>query len=379
MISTSDLEVLMQRPPKPGSPVLSVYLGIDPSRGDNFNRAFEIVLKDMLRDVRQEQRDKDKREEFERDSGRLRRFLEEYREPARGLVVFCDDSEEFFWVREFRIRIRDGLWWHDIPYVRPLIEILDEHERYGLVLTDREHARLFTVFVGEIEEHREAFAKADVTHIKTSGTDHLRSQMNIQRKADEHAHWHLKRVATLMSRFARVYEFDRLILAGTVEATSELGGLLPKALRTRVVRELSLPVEASEKQVLEETLKIEQEVERAQETELVERLITAGSKRNRALLGLDDMLLALQEWRIWELVYADGYAPRGGECTNCRALSSSEADPCPYCGKAVRAVNDLVKLASERVLDINGKVEQVHGAAARRLEEVGSIGVLLRF
>lgn len=378
MISKNDLEDLMLREAKPDSHVLSVYLDTDQSRSDNLNRAFQVVLKNMLRDLG-ELLDKDQLQEFRRDAEPALRFLEDYREPARGLVIFCDESEDFVWIRPLKVRVRNGVWWNDTPYLRPLFEIFDEHERYGVILTDRQHARLFTIFLGEIEEQREVFAKADVTHIKTSGTDHLRSQMNIQRKADEHAYWHLGRVAALMSRRANIHEFDRLILAGTVEATSELGGLLPKRLRTRIVGKISLPVDASEAQVLEETLKIEREVERMRETDLVEQLITAAKKREKAVLGLDETLLALQELRVWQLVYADEFTLRGSQCTNCGALSDRETGPCAYCGKAARALNDLIEFAATRVVEMHGKVEQVRGSAAARLQEVGSIGALLRF
>jgi peptide chain release factor subunit 1 len=276
--------------------------------------------------------------------------------------------------------VRNGLWWRDTPYARPLIEILDEHERYGVILTDREHARLFTVFLGEIEEHLDVFASADVTHIKTTGTDHMRSQMNIERKGDLHARWHLKRVAELMSKVASIYQFDRLILGGTIEAVSELQGLLPKALRTRVVARISLPVDAGESQVLAETSKVEQDVERKREAELVESLITAAAKQKKAARGLDDTLLALQEYRIWELVYADGFAPSGSQCTNCGSLLSKATEPCGYCGQAVRPISDLMQLAAARVLDMEGKVEQVGGdAGARMKKEAGSVGALLRF
>src|SRR6267378_2642895 len=263
MISKRDLESLMQREARPGSPVLSIYLDTDQSQAINVNRGFEVVLKNILRDVKNQQSlDKHQRSEFEADAERVRNFVENFREPQRGLVIFCDDSEDFFRVHEFKVPIRNGAWWRDTPYIRPLLEIMDENERYGVVLTDRQEARLFTVFLGEIEEHREAFAARDVTHIKTSGTDHIRSQMHIQRKADEHAHAHLKHVAGLMSRLSSLHEFDRLILAGTIEATSELYGLLPKALRARVAGKLTLPVATNEAEVLEASLKIEEEIER---------------------------------------------------------------------------------------------------------------------
>jgi peptide chain release factor subunit 1 len=378
MISRDDLENLMRREPRPGSPVLSLYLNTDLSLAANINRAFEVVLKDLLREI-EGRLDKGERKEFAADAGQVIRFVENYREPERGLVIFADASDDFFWVRELRVSVRDGAWLNEMPYLRPLIEMLDEHERYGVVLTDRKKARLLTIYLGEIEEHKEAFARADVTHIKSSGMDHLLSQMNIERKGDEHAHWHLKRVAELMSRLARTYEFERLILAGTVEATSELSGLLPKGLRARVVRKISLAVEASEKELLEATLKIEEEIEREHEARIVEELITAAGKQEQAVLGLDRTLEALREQRAWQLVYRDGFAASGTECTNCGALSVSENESCTYCGKAVREVNDLVERAGTRMMVMHGHVEHVRGAAATRLQEVGSIGAFLRY
>ena len=44
--------------------------------------------------------------------------------------------------------------------------------------------------------------------------------------SDDFKTWHFKHVVEMLSRLARVHEFDRLILAGTTEATSELSGLL---------------------------------------------------------------------------------------------------------------------------------------------------------
>jgi len=297
----------------------------------------------------------------------------------RGLVIFCDQSEDLFQHIELNVRVRSVARWDETPYVRPLVELLDEYERYCVALADRERARLFTIYLGEIEEHRETEASADVRHIKSSGLDHLRSQMNIERKADEHAHWHFKHVVEWLSWLARKYEFDRLVLAGTDEATSHISALLPTRLQPRVVRRMNMPLDVSDAYVLEETLKVEQEVEREREQELVRELLEAAPKHDRAVVKLGATLRAIDEWRVMHLVYADGFTPPGGECVNCGALYAEKKDACDYCGRAVREVGDLIDRADARVLEMSGKVEEVFGDAATRLRREGSIGALLRW
>jgi peptide chain release factor subunit 1 len=380
MISKQDLENLLERPGQPGSPVLSVYLDVDQSRAANLNRGFETALKSMLRSIEQQLAAERERAEFAADAERLLRFASDYQPRARSLVIFCDASQDFFWVWELHAPVRNDARWGGAPYVRPLLEALDEFERYGVILADRAQARLFTVFLGEVEEHREVFAPANVRHIRTTGTDHLWSQLHFQRKADEHARWHLKHIAELMDRLASVYAFDHLVLAGPIEVTSELYSLLPKRLRSRIAGSLALPIKASEPQVLEATLKIEQEVEQATKTRLVEGLITAAAKNEQAVTGLDAILMSLQQGRIWRLVYANGFARRGGQCTTCAALFVEDRNVCAYCGAAVASVDDIVARVAERVAEMSGKVEPVRGTAADRLKGAGGgIGAFLRF
>jgi hypothetical protein len=111
--------------------------------------------------------------------------------------------------------------------------------------------------------------------------------------------------------------------------------------------------------------------------ELVEALITAAEKHDRAVLKLNKTVKAIQEWRVWQLVYADGFAPHGSQCVNCGALYAERKESCDYCGKAVEPVSDFVERAAARVFDMEGKVEQVRGPAAERLQEVGSVGAFL--
>ena len=46
---------------------------------------------------------------------------------------------------------RDELTFGPVPHLAPLIDIVEEYERYAVALVDKESARLFTVFMAEIE------------------------------------------------------------------------------------------------------------------------------------------------------------------------------------------------------------------------------------
>jgi peptide subunit release factor 1 (eRF1) len=174
------------------------------------------------------------------------------------------------------------------------------------------------------------------------------------------------------------YGLDRLILSGSPEATGELQSLLSKRVRSRVVERVALPVNASAHEVLQETLRVERRIEREFESRLVEELISSDGHQPVAL-GLERTILALCEERIWRLVYAAGFDPKGGCCKNCDMLSAEAESRCDYCGGAVQPIGDLMEQIAERVLEQDGKVEQVRGNAAALLQSVGSIGAFLRF
>jgi peptide subunit release factor 1 (eRF1) len=308
----------------------------------------------------------------------VRRHVADLEPRGKGVIAFSDRSENFFWVREIKVNLRNRARWNETPYLAPLLEIIDDHERYGVVLLDKERGRLFTVFIGEIEEHHDAMAPAPVRRYKASGTDHLLSESRFQHKADAHVHWHAKHVAELLDKLVDQYSFDRLLLGGPVEATSELEHLLSKRVRNRVVGRLSVPIKASAQEVLEAALDAEQRIARQLETQIVEQLIV-GDAHHPSALGLAAAVRALAEQRVCRLIYADGFAPVGGQCSNCGMLFTRTAGACDYCGAPVKAADDFLESIVEKVLLQNGKVEKVAGDAAARLKQVGWIGAVLRF
>jgi peptide subunit release factor 1 (eRF1) len=378
MISLSEIHALIDRPRDPASPVLSLYLNVDTSDAANLNRGFETRAKTLLAEL-EAQVNEEHAEEMAQDATRAMSFVAGYTPSAKGLVIFCDRSKDFFWTQELQTPLLSQAYYDETAYVRPLLEQLDEYERYGVILADRGQARLFSVFMGAIDEYPLAPVNPGSRRIKSTGSDHGWSQMNIQRKTDVHTHRHLKHVAQEAVQLTNRERFDRLVLAGPGQVTTQLQRLLPKRLQTRVVASIPMQSTATPSEVLSKTQELELQVERKREAEMVEELITTAAKDEGAVTGVDRTVEAVQEGRLWQLIYANGFSARGRVCRECGALTMHERPSCPFCKGPLEVANDMVDLAARRTFELGGRIEQVKGAAADRLTEAGGIGGLLRF
>ena len=114
MISKADIKEIRERKAVPDSPVLSVYLDVEQSKASNLNRHFEVPLKDMLRSV-EAQLDKKQLKSFSADAERVQQFVSSFEPKGKGLIIFCDDSENFWWASGINASVRNNVRWSDTP------------------------------------------------------------------------------------------------------------------------------------------------------------------------------------------------------------------------------------------------------------------------
>jgi len=378
MLSRTEVESLVQREPVSGSPVLSLYLDVDQSKAINLHRKFQAACHDMLRSIAARLQGAEL-EEFQADAARVQEHVFCIEPSGRGVIVFADDSRGFFWSRAVQVPLRNNARWSDTPYVKPLLALMDDYERYGIVLADKRRGRLFTVFMGEIVEHEDFLAPLPVRRIKAPGMDQMFSEHRFQNRAETHTHLHLKNVAESLDRLVDRYGFDRILIGGPVESTSELQQLVSKRVRGRLVDRISLPVTANIARVLEEALQTGERVERQMEERIVDDLIAGNDGHHPFTLGLERTVRALCEERIWRMIYAQGFTPSGGQCLNCGMLFAAPNGACQYCGAAIKPTEDLLERMVERAVEQDSRLEEVSGSAAARLQQAGSIGAILRF
>jgi peptide chain release factor subunit 1 len=376
-ITAKDLEELKESRTGAGR-VLSVYLDVDQSNAANLNRRFVGAFESRIQLIGRRFEEEYEQSDFTRCVDDIRKLLSTYEPHRRSLVIFARSTGPI-WFREVNVDVGTNVHWGTMPYLHPLVEALDEFEPYIVALTDRAHARIFTVRLGTIEKQAEIYALGTVRHVKASGTDHLYSQSHIQRKADETILAHLKCVVEVIEHLRTVNPTARVVLAGNAEAVSKLFRLMPKMLRGRVAGSAVMPGNAREGEILESTLALARRAERVQELEKVDRLLTTSAKGDKAVVTMPLTLQAFNEDRVRELVYAEGFSATGGICDTCHVMFPSDDMNCEICGIPVKSADDLIENSIAAALAAGAAVEQVRGPAAAKLRNAGGIGAFLRF
>lgn len=373
MIRHRDIEQLQKLSQAPGN-TLTVYLDVDQSKPANRKRGFEIQLRDMLKQlISQHPGD----EELAATAQEVEEIVKRVEPTGKTLVLFRHRRLGFTFRNVLKLALPPAAYWTRGAVLRPLVEVLDEYERYALVLVDSQRARLFTAFLGEIEEHKDLIAFIPPRPDSPSA-DKLRSQSRMERHHDESVSAHVRTVAKELSRLVDELEVDRLVLGGNTEVANALARALPKRLQGRLVEILPIPINATHEEILQRTAEVQERLERVAELELVRDLLREVRKGGRAVAGLPAALDAINAKRVWKLIYVRGFAVEGQECGHCGGVFTMAEEKCPQCGNTLNQVKSLVDRLSHKVLEAGGSVEVVSGPAGETLRQVGEIAALLR-
>jgi peptide chain release factor subunit 1 len=371
MISGKELQELVDFHTEESS-VLSLYLNVDPTQ--HIKDEYRLTLKSMLKEVADAASAKDLAE--------VEKYFDfQYDWQGKGVVIFSCLEEDFWRAYPLAVPVENHIFVAESPYIKPLTDVLDEYERYGVVLVDREGARLFLFNQGELEETYGALGE-EVKRIKRGGGSTAGRLGGLTARTSQReegiAQRNLREAAELAAKFCGGGRCSRIVLGGTGETLTQFQGMLPRELQEQVVGSIPLDMAAPETEVLDRSLEVIQEVDRRRKEELVEQLITAAtSKGGHGALGMDDTLAAVQEGRAHILVVAEGYLAAGYGCQNCGYVAAHELKACPFCGGEMAPIEDAVNTIVRKAIELGMEVEVVKGSVA--LEEAGSIGAVLRY
>jgi peptide subunit release factor 1 (eRF1) len=354
------------------SPVLSLYLNVDPTQ--QTTDQYRLSLRALLKGITDEA--------DSADIEAVERYFDfEYDWQGRGVALFSCQDPGFWRSYSLAVPVDNHAYVAQRPYIKPLTDVLDAYGRYGVILVDREGARMFLFSLGELvdatgtlgEEVRRA------KHGGASGVAGMRGGVTARSARREEATVlrNLKEMAEATERFCTSNGCTRLVLGGTEGNVSQFLDILPKALQDKVIGTFAVDTGAPVAEIQVRSMELIEERAQQRETELVKEMIAGWRRGSGATAGLSDTLAALQEHRVGTLLVAAGFEASGYRCESCRYLMLTEREVCPLCSSAVEEVEDLVDTMTRRALEQAVDVELVRGN--QDLEEAGAVGALLRY
>jgi peptide chain release factor subunit 1 len=352
------------------APVTSLYLDVDGARHvrrKDLLHELDLLLKSVLRD---HAGNHSVCKDLKRMEDHVRGGID--RSHVRGLAMFSCSAHGFWKVVELPVAVRSQVVVNHTPAVRQLETVLDEYERFGVLLADKQRARMFVYELGELIDSSELFEQLprqedDGRAVRKDGVrDHVAA----------HAHAHLRHAADVAFTMLKDDGYERLIIGAADEIGNELEALLHPYVKERVVARCHVRVDASAEEIRQAALEVEAEVERQREADAVARLRDAVGSGVRGVAGLDDTLRALVERRVDVLLVSSTFAAPGWRCGGCGWIGR-RGRTCGVCGAAMHEVADVVEEAIEEALAQACEVEVCIGNAD--LDVLGQIGALLRY
>jgi peptide subunit release factor 1 (eRF1) len=366
MLSDHDLHELLSY--KAGSPVLSLYLNTEPENGNaDYHR---LELRSLLREVH-----------IPEDEAVIMRYFDhEHDWTGRSVAVFSCAAEGYFRAYPLAVPVRSRVRINDRPHVKPLADLLDSYGGYGVVLVDKQGARVFNFHLGELRE-QEGVLGESVRHTKRGGGSSAPGRRGGTAGqtdyVDEVTERNMKDVVSFATHFFSENNIRRILIGGTDQNVALFKSLLPKAWQSLVVGHFPMSMSASNTEVYERSMQIGKEAELQREARLVDTVVTETAKGRMGVLGLDDTLEMVREGRVQVLVLREGYRAPGYVCQGCGYLVTQVMEGCPFCGGAFKEIPDAVETAVRQVMQQGADVEVLQSEQEFVVGQ--SIGALLRY
>ena len=260
-------------------------------------------------------------------------------------------------------------FWDERPILLPLARAVSISERVLAVSIGAKVSRLFELEGPLVRANLELLREDFPGRHERGGF----SQPNFERHIREHIRWELEAVLRALVEF-----FDRepcqVLVFGTPQMNGMFLEMLPQRIRARteMLEALGGDPARAEHEVVERVDAFLDRRRREQTYDLERRVYREAMAGREGVLGAEDVILALAEGRVHELLIADGFECYGAECLRCGALDIKRLTGCAYCGGPVRLgnlaepmVNRAVRAGTHvRFMPASGRHVGVGGVAA---------------
>ncbi|MCS7014690.1 MAG: hypothetical protein NZM42_01060 [Gemmatales bacterium] len=360
---------------RPQEYVLSVYWDVDPRRWGDIEGT-RIALKNAAGQLR---------EQVHRlpglSNGERQRLLDEIelmhevahlsagRRGMRGLACFIASAENMAYAFPLPWPLRQQHFLEQRFVLWPLRQALEQSDPFGIVLVDKDEAKLFLGYLGEVEE---------VTYIFDEVPPKIRipdafGELQFRRKHVEHFHQHFEWVAFHVLRLWELEPFRYLIVGGLWEILPQFESHLHRYLKDLIVARWQVNVHIPRTELRSRLQQEEQKLLEHQAQQLWQQLNNAPSSQQA--FGPEQVFRGLWQRRVWHLLVKPNTHYHGHVCPQCGRLHLS-GGPCIECGAAVQTVSDIYE---EAVREAVAQSAQVRYWDHPALDERDGLAALLRY
>jgi len=365
-----------------GSKVISFYLNIDgalfPRHQDlepDLNAQLRKVEKDYLKEnhIGAEEK-RSVAIDLERIDQYVRFELD--RDDRRGLAIFASADQGLWQVVTLPVRLPNLVVVDNQPYTTTLTSVIEQYDFYCTVVVDRRKARIFSVYMGEIEESFGLFEDNVPDQVKSGDWASLR-QTKIAHHIEDHLAKHLKRVSNKMLAYYKARRFNHLLIGGSKEVIPKFKEVLHPYLKERIAGEFIAEPDTSINSILLKSNECEKHYEFEREKELIRRVVGEENNGKKAVTGLDNTIQAIERGQANEVLLPQSAEIGGYHCHEGHFISEKDVRRCPICKRGLQSKKDVVSEVMRLASAKNVKIRFL-----KYHESIGDnqqIGALLRY
>ena len=383
MITREQIQELAQFEDQ-GACALSFYF--QPTAPRNKAHKEETILtKDLAREAlrrvqskSKNKEDKERSESVRADTDRILRLSQDLRgNGTHAKAVFACAAQDFW--REYDLPPQldsTQLLVNRHFHLKPLAHLLGAFPSLGVVLLDRQRARLFDLRLGELNEQLDFF-HALPRRGRGDGFAGYDGGHAERRVADE-ARQHFKQIAEVLKNALEKHVFERWILGCQDTHWSQFQALLHADVAQGLLGRFSAEVaHVGRDEIRSQAEQIFATWQKKRGSEVVRETISQARSNGRGVTGLRRVLRSLELGEVQTLLIGDHYVAQAVECTGCGHLDAHLVNFCPICGRETREIVDVAEAILPWV--IRHDVEMFYVKDGPELDAVGNIAALLRF
>ncbi|MGB7859030.1 MAG: hypothetical protein WBM90_00885 [Acidimicrobiia bacterium] len=330
-------------------------------------------MSDLIRPIRDRAETLERRDQksVRADSERIHGLAAQLEmDSAPAYAIFASDADDIFILEPLAHPTVNISTLGPRPYMRPL-RAAPRGLRCGVVVADRTLARTFVSYDSHIEEIGPPI-RADIGKANYGGFAGY-DEHNVRARANEASARIWKEASWRMLEEHQNHAFDYFAIGGHDEMIDEIArSLHPYLARLQRATFVASPHKLSIPSLRSAIRAQDLDVRKQRQEALAGRVCDTAWSGGNAVVGLSEVLEAINAQAVDTLVVAGPFRRDGSMCNNCGHLART-GERCPVCGSTMFVLDDVVGAAMDAAVAVGGRVHQVDVPSPLDNEGVGAL------